>query len=208
MPATPSSPPVLKTLHHVPPTKPEHSPTKHSHPPTQDPSPTTTASQEEALTAEQAIETPPTEQHDHPPPPPGALRRFFRFLTTLFHRQPHPRHAITPRPPSPCAQQQPQPHPQHANPPRPPSPCAQQQPQSSPPSPPHCPPLESHSPVWHFKEYLKSFYSHPKDPVATWPPSPSKIFVNLAVINREEISTEELHQFMLATLNKGVDTIL
>ena len=44
--------------------------------------------------------------------------------------------------------------------------------------------------------------------MATWPPSPSKIFVNLAVINREEISKEELHQFMLATLNKGVDTIL
>ena len=44
--------------------------------------------------------------------------------------------------------------------------------------------------------------------MATWPPSPSKIFVNLAVINREEISTEELHKFMLATLNKGVDTIL
>ena len=156
MPATPSSPPVLKTLHRVPPTKPEHSPTKHSHPPTLDPSPTTTASQEEAMTAEQAIETPPTEQPDHPPPPPGV----------------------------------------------------QQQPQSSPPSPPHCPPLESHSPIWYFQEYLKSFYSRPKDPVATWPPSPSKIFINLAVINREEISTEELHKFMLATLNKGVDTIL
>ena len=156
MPATSSSPPDLKTLHHVPPTKPEHSPTKHSHPPTQDPSPTTTASQEEALTAEEAIETQPTEQPDHPPPPPGALW----------------------------------------------------QPQSSPPTPPHCPPLESHTSVWYFKEYLKCFYSHPKDPVATWPPSPSKIFVNLAVINREKISTEELHKFMLATLNKGVDTIL
>ena len=156
MPATPSSRPVLKTLHHVPPTKPENSPTKHSHPPTQDPSPTTTVSQEEALTAEQAIEPPPTEQPNHPPPPPGALR----------------------------------------------------QSQSSPPSPPNCPPLESHSPVWYFKEYLKCFYSHPKDPVATWPPSPSNIFINLAVIIREKISTEELHKFMLATLNKGVDTIL
>ena len=44
--------------------------------------------------------------------------------------------------------------------------------------------------------------------MATWPPSPSKIFINLAVINREEISTKELHQFMLVTLDKGVDTIL
>ena len=34
------------------------------------------------------------------------------------------------------------------------------------------------------------------------------MFINLAVINREKVSTKELHQFMLATLNKGVDTIL
>ena len=44
--------------------------------------------------------------------------------------------------------------------------------------------------------------------MATWPPSPSEKFINLAVINREEVSTKELHEFMLATLNKGVDTIL
>ena len=52
------------------------------------------------------------------------------------------------------------------------------------------------------------FYSHPNDPVATWPPSPSEKFINLAIINREKISMKELYQFMLATLNKGVDTIL
>ena len=52
------------------------------------------------------------------------------------------------------------------------------------------------------------FYSRPKDTEATWPPSPSKIFINLAIINREEISTKEQHQFMLVTLNKGIDTIL
>ena len=46
------------------------------------------------------------------------------------------------------------------------------------------------------------------DPVATWPPSPSEKFINLAVINRENVSTKELHQFMLATLDKGIDTIL
>ena len=44
--------------------------------------------------------------------------------------------------------------------------------------------------------------------MATWPPSPSKKFINLAVMNREEVTTEELHKFMLETLNKGVDTIL
>ena len=52
------------------------------------------------------------------------------------------------------------------------------------------------------------FYSRPKDIEATWPPSPSEKFINLAVINREKVSTEELHRFMLATLDKGVDTIL
>ena len=44
--------------------------------------------------------------------------------------------------------------------------------------------------------------------MATWPPSPSKKFINLAAISRENVTTEELHKFMLATLNKGVDTIL
>ena len=100
-------------------------------------------------------------------------------------------------------------------------PSAAHQPQSSSPPPidqlqcsltslalPLCPPLQPSSPVWYFKEYLKSFYSNTKDPVATWPPSPSEKFINLAVINREKVSTKELHQFMLATLDKGVDTIL
>ena len=44
--------------------------------------------------------------------------------------------------------------------------------------------------------------------MATWPPSPSEKFINLAAISREKVTTEELHEFMLATLNKGVDTIL
>ena len=44
--------------------------------------------------------------------------------------------------------------------------------------------------------------------MATWPPSPSKVYINLAIINREETSKTQLDQFMLATLYKGVDTIL
>ena len=46
------------------------------------------------------------------------------------------------------------------------------------------------------------------DPEATWPPSPSKVYINLAIIDREETSTKQLYQLMLATLYKGVDTIL
>ena len=44
--------------------------------------------------------------------------------------------------------------------------------------------------------------------MATWPPSPSEKFINLAAISRVKVTTEELHKYMLATLNKGVDTIL
>ena len=79
---------------------------------------------------------------------------------------------------------------------------------SSPPSSPYCPLLQPRSPEWYFNQYLVKFYSSPKDPVATWPPSPSEKFINLAAISREKVTTEELHKFMLATLNKGVDTIL
>ena len=46
------------------------------------------------------------------------------------------------------------------------------------------------------------------DPEATWPPSPSKVYINLAIIDRKEISTKQLHQLMLETLYKGVDTVL
>ena len=73
---------------------------------------------------------------------------------------------------------------------------------------PHCPSFQSYSPVWQFQEYLKRYYKCTKDPVATWPPSPSKVYVNLAIINREKTSKTQLDQFMLATLYKGADTIL
>ena len=63
-------------------------------------------------------------------------------------------------------------------------------------------------PIQHFQEYLKSYYSHQMDPEATWPPSPSKVYINLAIIDREETSTIPPNQLMLATLYKGVDTIL
>ena len=46
------------------------------------------------------------------------------------------------------------------------------------------------------------------DPEATWPPSPSKVYINLAIIDREETSTIPPDQLMLTTLYKGVDTIL
>ena len=169
---------------------------------------------EEALTAEEAT--------DHLPPPPRAPRHFFRSLRDCFQRQPRltplPAHADLPHPspaihqthtatedPSPTTTAQQELSAAQLLQPSSPPPTHQLQ---SPPSPPYCPPLQPRSPEWYFNQYLVKFYSSPKDPVATWPPSPSKKFINLAAINREEITTEELHEFMLATLNKGVDTIL
>ena len=46
------------------------------------------------------------------------------------------------------------------------------------------------------------------DPEATWPPSSSKVYINLAIIDREEMSTIHTSELMLTTLYKGVDTIL
>ena len=46
------------------------------------------------------------------------------------------------------------------------------------------------------------------DPEATWPPSPSNVYINLAIIDREKTSTKQLDQLMHETLYKGVDTIM
>ena len=131
-------------------------------------------------------------------------------------RKPEPSHPPVPSKRSPSSTTK---QPKHSRPPtEDPSPTATTQQELSPPpiaqqqQPSSLPPtdqlLQPHTPVWYLNQYLVEYYSRPKDPEATWPPSPSKIFINLAVINREEISTEEQHKFMLATLNKGVDTIL
>ena len=143
---------------------------------------------EEALTAEEA------RPMGHPPPPSSDPWHCFRSLRDLFKRQPRPPHIDLLHPP-------------HIELPRL-SPIDQTDESVTSCMPSECPPLKLHSPVWYFKDYLTKFYSRPKDPVATWPPSPSEIFINLAIINREKVSTKELHQFMLATLDKGVDAIL
>ena len=62
--------------------------------------------------------------------------------------------------------------------------------------------------MWYFNAYLKSIYNSTTDPVDTWPPSPSKKFINLAVITREKADSKKQHAFMLASLHGGVDVIL
>ena len=57
--------------------------------------------------------------------------------------------------------------------------------------------------------YLRSFYNS-EVPLSycKWPPVPKKKYINLAAISREEVSSTELKQFMLATLHGNVDQIL
>ena len=91
------------------------------------------------------------------------------------------------------------------------------QPDHTPPPPGHlrrflqffrCPPLEPQSAVYHFSAYLKSIYGRCVDPVVKWPLLPGEKYINLAVINREEVKSKEQRAFMLATLHGGVDEIL
>ena len=82
------------------------------------------------------------------------------------------------------------------------------QPAHSPLPLPPCPPLEPQSAVYHFSAYLKSIYGRCVDPDVKWPLLPSEKYINLAVINREEVKSKEQRAFMLATLHGGVDEIL
>ena len=164
---------------------------------------------EETLTEEATTDPPPLDPPDNPPPPGDSIARKRKEQPELSPTSTtkRPKHSMTENllltaqqelsPPPAAQQQQPSSLPPTDQPQPPP-----------PPSPPHCPPLQPCTPIWYFQQYLIKFYSHIIDPEETWPPSPSNIFINLAVINREKVSSKELHQFMLATLNKGVDTIL
>ena len=59
-----------------------------------------------------------------------------------------------------------------------------------------------------YADYLRDFYQTSELPVYNkWPPTPSKKYVNLAVISREEVSREELEKFKRATLHGDVDDI-
>ena len=171
---------------------------------------------EEALTADEAPDSPPTDQ----PPPPGLLRRFLWLLRSCFQRQPHmPRPTDSPHIEL-TGHGQPEPLPtvnaQQQIPPLLPSshslectdppPTDQPGPSSQPPPP--CPPLQPQSAVWYFNAYLKSIYNSITDPVDTWPPSPSEKFINLAIITREKADSKKQHAFMLASLHGGVDEIL
>ena len=82
------------------------------------------------------------------------------------------------------------------------------EPDHTPQPPPPCPTLEPQSAVYHFSAYLKSIYGRCVDPVVKWPLLPGEKYINLAVINREEIKSKEQRAFMLATLHGGVDEIL
>ena len=64
------------------------------------------------------------------------------------------------------------------------------------------------TPVQQYASYLKSVYTQEELPVYDkWLPVKSKIFINLALIEKEDIRKQEADQFMKATIHGNVDDI-
>ena len=60
-----------------------------------------------------------------------------------------------------------------------------------------------------YAEHLKAVYKSRALPVdSKWPPSPSKKYINLAAIKKEDINRAEADQFTKATLHGNIDQIL
>ena len=69
-------------------------------------------------------------------------------------------------------------------------------------------PLPTLTPVEIFATYLRSLYQSRKLPVyGKWPPTPSKQFINLAVILKQKVSRAAADDFTKATLRGKSDDI-
>ena len=65
------------------------------------------------------------------------------------------------------------------------------------------------SPIEVSAGYLKSLYKHRKLPAyGKWPPTPSKQFINLAIILKKKVSRADADEFTKATLRGNRDDIL
>ena len=139
----------------------------------------------------QRIEHPPTEQIHSPPPP---LPEQIAFPSSLPTKQ------IDSPPPPPTQQT-------HSPPPQP-----KEQVDCSPPPPATHPSLLSlppRSPVRRYADYLRDFYQTSDLPANDkWPPSPSEVFINVAVISREKVSHQDMLEIMLASVHGDVEKIL
>ena len=60
-----------------------------------------------------------------------------------------------------------------------------------------------------YAEYLRDVFARSKFPAySKWPPSPSKKFINLAIISKEGITKEEADEYTRATLHGNIDQIV
>ena len=70
-------------------------------------------------------------------------------------------------------------------------------------------PSSSETPIDVYASYLKSVYQRQKFPLyGKWPPSPSKRYINLAVVKKERVSKEEADEFTRATIHGDIDDIV
>ena len=67
--------------------------------------------------------------------------------------------------------------------------------------------LQHQTPVQQYASYLKSVYTIKKAPIYRWPPVKSKKYINLALIEKEDITKREADQFTRATIHGNIDDI-
>ena len=58
-----------------------------------------------------------------------------------------------------------------------------------------------------YASYLKSVYTNKKAPIYRWPQVKCKKYVNLALIEKEDITKQEADQFTRATIHGNIDDI-
>ena len=69
--------------------------------------------------------------------------------------------------------------------------------------------ISNHTPINIYASYLKSVYKRQKFPnYRKWPPSPSKRYINLAVVMKGRVSKEEADDFTRATIHGDIDDIV
>ena len=67
----------------------------------------------------------------------------------------------------------------------------------------------NNTPIGVYASYLKSVYQRQKFPsYGKWPPSPSKRYINLAVVKKERVSKEKADEFTRATIHGDIDNIV
>ena len=74
-------------------------------------------------------------------------------------------------------------------------------------SPPAKRPRQDITPVLQYASYLRSVYTSKKPPVYRWPQVKCKKYINLALIEKDDITKPEANQFTRATIHGNIDDI-